>query len=215
METMATPPCSLCASASTELQFDGADRSYYRCQVCDLLLVASEDRPDSRAEKAHYHTHENDPTDNAYRQFLDRLLEPLQEKLSPGAAGLDFGSGPGPTASIMLADRGFPTAIYDPFFAPDPAPLQRTYDFVTCSETVEHFHSPADDFQRLHAVLKPTGWLGVMTEMVDDRLAADWWYLRDPTHVCFYSMVTMQWIAQNFGWQLESPRNNVVLFRKA
>jgi hypothetical protein len=42
----------------------------------------------------------------------------------------------------MLAEAGHAMALYDPFFRPDPAALERDYDFITCTETAEHFHHP-------------------------------------------------------------------------
>ncbi len=211
---MAEMICPLCRAGGAAPLFETLGRVFWPCDGCGLVFVRPEDRPDPVREKAHYLSHQNHPDDDAYRAFLDRLLVPLIEKLPPGAEGIDFGSGPGPTASAMLTERGHPTEIYDPFFAPDPAVLNRAYDFVACSETVEHFHRPSKSFGQLDALLKPGGWLGVMTEMVDDRLGPDWWYLRDPTHVCFYAARTMQWIAQRFGWTMASPQKNVVLFQK-
>ncbi len=180
------------------------------------MSLAPEQRPASTAERQHYATHENDPADTRYRAFLDRLALPLVERVPAGAEGLDYGAGPGPTLSVMLAERGFRTAVYDPFFAPDPGPLRRSYDFITCTEVVEHFHSPADEFDRLNRLLRPGGWLGVMTEMLrEGRAFADWHYIRDPTHVCFYRPATMVWIATRFGWTIEFVHRNVVLFRKS
>ena len=64
-------------------------------------------------------------------------------------------------------------------------------------------------------MLLPGGWLGVMTEFCQPaRPFSSWHYLRDPTHVCFYSENTMRWLARRHGWSLEVPRANVVLFRK-
>ena len=117
------------------------------------------------------------------------------------------------THSTGVTERGFPTQDYDPFFAPDRGLLDGHYDFVTCSETVEHFHDPAAEFERLHRLVRPGGWIGVMTQRVDERLSPSWGYLRDPTHVCFYSIATMRWIASRFGWTVEVPTSDVVLFR--
>lgn len=186
------------------------------CGDCGLVFVSPEQRPSAEAERAHYATHRNDPLDPGYRAFLDRLALPLLERLPPGAEGLDYGSGPGPTLSVMLRERGFPMEIYDPVFAPDPGPLQRRYDFITCSETAEHFHHPAAEFARLDRLLRRGGWLAVMTEAPpEDRPLDQWRYARDPTHVCFYRPATMRWIARRHGWAAVFPRPHVVLFHKA
>jgi hypothetical protein len=189
---------------------------YYGCGVCRLVYLHPAQRLAAEAERAHYGTHENDPDDPGYRAFLARLADPLAERLPPGAEGLDYGSGPGPTLSRMMAERGFPMRDYDPFFAPDGEALRGTYEFVACSETAEHFHDPAEEFARLDGLLRPGGWLGVMTEMLDDsRDFAGWRYARDPTHVCFYHADTMRWIADAHGWRMETPARNVVLFQKS
>lgn len=136
-------------------------------------------------------------------------------RLPPGASGLDYGSGPGPTLSVMVEERGFSMDIYDPYFAPDSTVFARTYDFITCTGTAEHFYHPIREFRRFDNVLQGGGWLGVMTELLlsDDDFEG-WGYHRDPTHVCFYRRETMEWIARRFGWCVTFPRKNVTLFRK-
>lgn len=201
-----------CAPARTELQ----GRPFHDCGQCGLLFVERVELPGAEDERARYATHRNDPADAGYRGFLDRLAAPLVERLAAGAEGLDYGSGPGPTLSMMLAERGFPTAIWDPFFAPDPGPLQRRWDFVTCSEVVEHLHRPIDDLSRIAELLRPGAWFGVMTGMVTPEVEASlstWWYARDPTHVAFYRPRTMAWIAGHFGWSMEPVSETVVLFQ--
>ncbi|MBK9264301.1 MAG: class I SAM-dependent methyltransferase [Polyangiaceae bacterium] len=179
------------------------------------MFLNPAERLDPDAERAHYLTHQNDPTDARYRAFLDRLAIPLIEKVPPGAKGLDIGSGPGPTLSVMLEERGFDMTVYDPYFAPDAAALQRTYDFITATETVEHFCCPGREFARLYDLLRPNAILGIMTEMVTgERRFDEWHYPRDPTHVSFYRKSTMEWIASHFGFDAEFPRRNVVLFRR-
>lgn len=161
-------------------------------------------------------THQNNPSDLRYRHFLDRLASPLIAQLPPGAHGIDIGSGPGPTLSVMLQEQGFPTETYDPYFAPNPLVLERTYDFVTSTEAVEHFYHPSKEFVLFDNLLRPGGWLGIMTEMlIDEHPFEKWHYPRDPTHVSFYRARTLQWIADRFGYTVEFPRTNVVLMRKA
>lgn len=209
------PACPLCRSPDVRPFAHVHGRRYFDCGVCGLVHLAEEDQPGAEAEREHYGTHRNDPGDPGYRRFLSQLSIPLVERLPEGARGLDYGSGPGPTLSVMLEEQGFGVELYDPFFAPDADVLAHAYDFITCTETAEHFFSPADEFARLDATLRPGGWLGVMTEMLDEgRVFAGWRYARDPTHVSFYRPRTMEWIAARFGWMLDRPARNVALFHK-
>ncbi len=213
--TTTLPACPLCGAEDARAFAERRGTRYFRCGVCRLVFMHPERRPDAAAELAHYGTHWNDVHDPRYRAFLARVADPLAQRLPPGAHGLDYGAGPAPALARMMEERGFRMSVHDPFFAPDEDALRRTYDFVACTETAEHFHRPAAEWARLDALLRPGGWLGVMTELLDDaRDFAGWRYARDPTHVCFYADETMRWIADRYGWRMESPGRNVVLFHK-
>ena len=114
----------------------------------------------------------------------------------------------------MLEEHGFDMSIYDPLFARRPDVLKRSYDFITCTETAEHFHYPSAEFERLDHLLRPGGWLAVMTQWSDDKDFDRWSYARDVTHVSFYRLETMVWLADHFGYRLEVPRRDVALFYK-
>jgi hypothetical protein len=209
----------LCLSEETTLFFTSTqknlERDYYHCEDCDLVFVPPEFHLDPEAEKARYLTHNNDPNDVDYRAFLARLWDELRPRLTVGVHGLDYGAGPGPALAAMIEEAGFSVALYDPFFHPNTAALSISYDFITCTETVEHFSSPRTDFVRLHELLKPGGWLGVMTGVLKDKINfADWYYQRDPTHVAFYSEGTLRWVADWLRWEVEFPRANIALFQK-
>lgn len=207
--------CPLC-SAEDLYQLATIDsKTYERCNVCQLTFLSAKHHLPPEAELARYQLHENSPEDRRYRKFLSRLTDHLVPNLSLGAEGLDYGSGPGPTLSVMLEEHGFRMNIYDPYFAPNTDTLEQTYDFITCTETVEHFYNPGVEFQRLDGLLRHGGWLGVMTEMlVSDENFAEWWYHREPTHVCFYKQATMAWIATQYDWEVVYPQRNVTLFHK-
>lgn len=207
--------CPLCEAVEASDTLVREGRRFFRCPRCGLVFVDPAHRLSPEAERARYESHRNDPTDPAYRGFLSRLADPLFERLAPGSRGLDYGSGPGPTLSRMLTEAGHPTRDYDPFFAPDRAPPHRSYDFITCSEAAEHFHEPAREFRRMDARLRPGGWLGLMTGLIQPETdLATWWYLRDPTHVVFYSPDTLRWIARTWKWTLVPISETVALFRK-
>ncbi|MBT5832948.1 MAG: class I SAM-dependent methyltransferase [Candidatus Latescibacteria bacterium] len=207
--------CPLCKSIDVHSFEQAHQRDYFGCDVCKLVFLNPEQRLDYRDEIARYEAYENDPTDIGYRDFLSRVADPLANVLQLGAMGLDYGCGPGPTLSLLLEEKGFPTTNYDPAFVPEKSVLRRSYDFITCTETVEHFFYPDEELDRLDHLLRPGGWLAVMTEVWSEACTlADWSYARDPTHVCFYHQKTMVWIAEHCGWQMQSPHRNVFLFQK-
>lgn len=167
------------------------------------------------AEKSEYDKHENAPDDVGYRCFLGRMFEPVCARLERASSGLDFGSGPGPTLSVMFEEAGHSMSIYDPFYSPDTAPLSREYDFVTCTEVVEHFRSPDDDLRRLWACVRPGGLLGIMTKLVSSQSAfAAWHYRNDPTHISFFSRSTFEWLAERWTTEVTFVGSDVVLFNK-
>ena len=139
----------------------------------------------------------------------------MQERIGSHSTGLDFGSGPGPTLSIMFEEQSHTMHLYDPFYAPDRKVLSITYDFVCASEVVEHFQNPEADLELIWSLVQPGGWLGIMTGMAQDREAfARWRYKDDRSHIAFFSVETMEWIARKWQADLIPVGKNVFLFQK-
>jgi SAM-dependent methyltransferase len=208
------PSCPLCPSPAHPFAEDAA-RVYFQCARCALVFSDPATHLDPAAERARYDLHRNDVHDPRYRRFLDRLARPLLARLERGMRGLDYGCGPGPALARMLEDAGMVMALYDPHYAPDAGVLAGRYDFVTCTEVVEHFRHPARDWQQLAALLEPSGWLGVMTQLAPPRESfLDWGYRRDPTHVSFYRPETFAWIADHFGLTKEQVRSDVIVLQR-
>ena len=139
----------------------------------------------------------------------------MLERLPDGQSGLDYGCGSGPALAAMLTEAGHRMALYDTLFFPEQAVLRSTYDFITCTETAEHFHLPAEEFRTFDRLLRPGGWLAVMTCFrTDDAAFADWHYRRDPTHVVFYREETFRYLAERWGWECHIPAKDVALLRK-
>ncbi|MSR45029.1 MAG: class I SAM-dependent methyltransferase [Phycisphaerales bacterium] len=209
-------PCRVCGEW-TLLPFRVIDgQAYWRCHTCRATLLDPANFPSEQVERARYESHRNDPTDPRYRAFLGRLAEPLLARLPAAQCGLDYGCGPGPALAQMLREAGHAMRLWDPFFHPDEGALKCVYDFVTCTETAEHFQHPMKEFSRIDGLLKPRGWLAVMTTFqTDDARFEQWYYRRDPTHVSFYTEFTLQHIARSRGWECEIPAANVSIMRKA
>lgn len=208
--------CPLCQSADCFICSSDKRRQYWRCQQCQLIFADPAALLDAAAEISIYQQHQNDPTDLRYRAFLNKLAAPLQQRLAKTALqGLDFGCGPGPTLSLMLAEAGQQMAIYDPYFANHPEVLSQQYDFICATEVIEHFYQPAREWQLWLQLLKPGGWLGLMTKITDHVSDfSNWHYKNDPTHVSFFSSETFAYLAKRDGLSLEIIGPDVILLKK-
>lgn len=209
------PPCPVCGDPDGR-SFDVIDSSqYWRCQACAATWLDPAHHLSAADEYAHYLNHENDVADPGYRSFLARLADPLLDVLPSGARGLDFGCGPGPALAAMLTEVGHQMAVWDPFFEHHPDVLKQRYDFVTCTEVLEHLSRPADTFDMFDRLIRPGGWLGLMTcFQTDDAAFAGWHYRKDPTHIVFYKAETIEHIADRLGWHCQIPRKDVALLQK-
>jgi SAM-dependent methyltransferase len=208
------PACPLCASNATERFYRDRKREFFQCLECDLVFVPPEFHLSTEAEKDRYDFHSHSLEDSGYRNFLNRLFQCLEKVLPPGVRGLDFGCGREPTLSVLFEDAGFPCANYDLHYFNDPAVLEKQYDFLTCSETMEHFRNPRAEFERFLRLVKPGGWIGIMTQLRDKAPAFEkWFYKDDATHLCFFSRQCFQWLGTQYGLHAEFHPDGVVLFQ--
>ena len=213
--------CPLCESHAAAVFFEKPDAKrgplkYHKCPDCFLIFLPPSAHLDAVEEKGRYDQHQNNPDSAGYIQSLQKLVGPLNAKLNANSYGLDFGCGPQSTLKLLFEERGHSMDIYDPHYFPDEDLLRNRYDFVTCSEVVEHFRNPQKEFATLHSLLRTQGsCLGIMTQFAEDEKDfRDWWYHRDPTHICFYRKETFKWIG---GWKrlfVEFSDNNIVILKK-
>ena len=190
-------------------------KRYWKCSYCEAIFLDKEFYLSSNDEYKHYLTHNNDVNDPRYKKFLSNLMLPLIERMKLNSIGLDYGCGPGPALSLMLREKGYQMFNYDPFFHPKKSNLLKKYDFISCSETVEHFHNPFYEFTRFNELLNDGGIIGIMTNFHSkENIFENWYYIKDPTHVVFYNKKTFQIIAKIFDWDCEFLGNNLVFLKK-
>ena len=207
--------CIVCKSELVSSFITKDRKTYWQCSHCLVKFLDQAFFIDEDTEKGRYLEHHNEIGDPAYLKFLSKLSEPLMAKLKPDDRGLDFGCGHGPALAEMLKAKGYDIDLYDPFFYPNKEIFSKKYNFITCTETAEHFFNPNKEFKTLDSLLLPDAWLGVMTTfLTEDKLFENWYYRRDPTHVVFYSQKTFEVIAEQNNWQLEIPAKDIALFCK-
>ncbi len=191
-------------------------KKYWRCKFCHSIFLDKKNYLDKDMEKKHYLKHENYIENQGYRNFLAKLYNPLVSIISKKDEGLDFGCGYSPVLAEILKIKGFKVDLYDPFFFPNNNIFLNKYDFITCTETIEHFFNPCKEFDLLDKLLKKGGLLAIMTSFLSNDIVFDnWYYRRDPSHVVFYEEKTLKIIAKSKGWTPEVKCKNVIFFKKS
>jgi SAM-dependent methyltransferase len=208
--------CTLCNSNKTHPILKDTPFTYHTCSNCGLYFVEPGQRLEPGVEKSRYDQHENSPDDPDYRKFLSQLFDPLNDRLPPKQFGLDFGSGPGPALSVMFEEAGHKMNIFDPFYANNLSVFNENYDFITITETAEHLFEPRKEFEKLWNILKPGGYLGIMTKLLlKPEKFKTWHYRKDDTHVTFYQKETFKWLADFLGAEVEFFGDRVIILRKS
>ena len=191
--------CPLCGDAHAHRSIDGPDtRKYFQCPACSLIYVDPSCYPSAEQERSRYLLHNNSPDDPGYTSFLSQAITPARAFINSRMKCLDYGCGPMPTLSGMLKEEGIECDNYDPFFFPHGMNAER-YDAIFSTECFEHFFCPGIEIPRLLTVLKPGGYLVIMTACWDTTHDfSTWTYARDITHVSFYHRDTLRWIARHY-----------------
>lgn len=176
---------------------------YFYCSYCEFISKDESNRLNEQEEKLRYSVHNNSIEDKDYvdylSKFLNRAVIPF---IGEGKKGLDFGSGPNPVLAQLLEKKfNYRMDIYDYYFSPEKVYIGKTYDLVTSTEVVEHLNDPLFYFDIFSKLLKPKGILAIMTQFHknDKDRFLSWSYIRDRSHISFYTPKTMEYIANKVG----------------
>lgn len=204
--------CPLCLHQS-DFFAEVQSRIYYLCNNCKGIFLDSAFYMTPDKEEEHYRFHHNNPEDKGYQNFISPITSKILQDYTSDDLGLDFGSGTGSAVVKVLQDEGYQILEYDPYFHPVEQHLDNQYDYIACSEVVEHFHQPAQEFQLLKKLLKPQGKLYCMTHLYSSEIEfQNWYYKNDHTHVFMYQKETMEWICKTYGFSTVVIDNRLIVF---
>lgn len=189
-------------------------RFYHHCQNCQLIFADRSFLLSKKTEKSRYALHNNGIDNKGYVEFLEQVVHPSLPFLTREMRGLDYGCGPQPTLSKILAKFHLVCYDYDPLF--DFEHPYKEYDFIFATECFEHFHLPGKEFGKIDKLLKPSGHLGIMTERWESLERFDqWYYKNDLTHVSFFHHQTFSYISREFGYKIKfEDKNRVIVLQK-
>jgi 2-polyprenyl-3-methyl-5-hydroxy-6-metoxy-1,4-benzoquinol methylase len=210
-------PCVVCGGETSLLKDKQLPVTYHVCTVCDFISKDESLRLSNEVEQLQYDRHNNTMESTGYVDMFKELIKEYIEPLAVTRNVLDFGSGPGPVLYELLAEEGYNVSHYDPFYHPDVTYKESSFQLITSTEVVEHFFDPVKEFLHLSNLLEEGGYLLIMTHIRNKGLDVflHWWYRRDVTHVSFYHLNTLEYIARVCGLEIIKHNNkNIILFKK-
>lgn len=185
---------------------------FWKCLQCGFVYRDFKEDLPLEEEGRRYLTHENHVESEGYQNFLRPVVNEILKYQNITDSGLDYGSGPSSVIQYLLNQQGYQMQVWDPFFHPEREVLNKRYDFISCTEVVEHFRNPLKEFNMLNDLLKPKGRLYIKTAWTDKVLDFEkWHYHRDPTHLGFFNYQSFLWLSQqcNFHWIVQSESCSV------
>ncbi len=209
--------CLVCASSNLRL-LETKRKKFFRCASCGFSFLHPDFLPSEEAAFNRYKKHHNNEDDEAYKQFLSKIIGRALFYADKAESVIDWGSGPNPLASRLLREKGFSVFSWDPYFSFSEKPEKAFYDLALCIETAEHFFYPKKDFAAFFETVKPGAFAIIHTHLAleeDDDAFLRWWYTEDITHVSFYSKRSLELLACMNDAELIAVENDkLAIFNK-
>lgn len=209
--------CVLCGNNNINEIGNFFNRIFFKCSECDLLQVDKSFLLGKEEEKSRYKTHNNFITEPGYVEFLNSLIIPALNFIDKNGTGIDYGCGHTKVLVELLSGKNIKCHSYDPFFFPEIS--EKNFDFIFASECFEHFHNPTETIEHIVSLIKPGGYLSVMTNFHPEKKElSTWYYLKDHTHVVFYNKKTFEYIAEKYNAKIvfcDNKKITILLFSSA
>ena len=209
--------CKICGSPTKELHDKQIKVTYDVCPKCDFISKQNSYHLTLEDEKKRYDTHNNDTHDGGYINYFKNFINLHVRPLKNVKNILDFGSGPYPMLKILLQKYNYNVTIFDPFYHQDLSYKSKQYDLITSTEVIEHFVDPIKEIETMLEVLKPQGYLALMTNFrtMDLDSFLNWWYKRDNTHISFYNQKTFDYLKQKYNLkEISNNYKNIIVLQK-
>lgn len=203
--------CKICQSKNVmSYKHPKFDMLFHECMDCEVIYKDEHNRISLDEELSVYNLHENTIENEGYVNYLSNFVDAtLASRLKCGDV-LDYGSGPNPVLKYILETKyHYQVNIYDYFYAKDESVFNKMYDAVTSTEVFEHLWNPNKTMEKLKSCLKPNGILAIMTLFHPRNQIKffDWYYIRDPSHVTFYTPKTFEVLAKRYGYHVIDTNN--------
>lgn len=191
---------------------------YYKCINCKVIFKDQSEIVPPNKEVSRYLTHNNSIFNFKYRNYLNSCIKGLSIYTLPKDSDiLDFGCGYQPVLSELLRKKGYNVFNYDLYFNSNEENLNKKYDAIVSIEVFEHFLAPAKTIVKISDMLNPGGKLFISTRLYPDNIDElnKWWYMKDETHIIFYTEDTIKYISKKYNFEdYEIRKNKFIILTK-
>ncbi|MEA1891192.1 MAG: class I SAM-dependent methyltransferase [Campylobacterota bacterium] len=210
--------CKICKSDTLMITDIKTSRNYHKCLTCEYIFLDKSFHLEEEMQKQHYDNHDNNLESLGYVKMFEELIE---EFVTPYAStietALDFGCGEGEVLSIILRKIGIKSDSYDLFYFPKKVYEGKKYDLIASTEVFEHLSDVDAVMKILLEYLNDNAYLLLMTSFHpnDDDKFFRWYYIKDMTHVGFFTLETFEYIATKYNLKIvKTNHKNTILLQK-
>ena len=103
------------------------------------------------------------------------------------------------------------------YFYPENDVFNNIFDVIILEEVIEHIENPLFLLKRLIEMLKVDGKIIIRTNMLKDTINLNsWWYLRDTTHISFFTYHSFLICSQLLGMNIiYCNEKDLIIMKKA
>jgi SAM-dependent methyltransferase len=181
---------------------------YYRCDHCAFIFTAFFDSFTPEDFSKHIYNDQYILVDPGYKEIRPqgnaRFIADLFGDFK-NISVLDYGGGNGRLEKLLKQSGFADVTTYEPFSADYSAKPQKQFDLIVSFEVFEHTTNPKNTLKEVLGLLRPGGMLMFSTMMQPENIndiKTNWWYIGPRNgHVSIYSEQSLQYLAQQAGYQ--------------
>ena len=189
--------CKICGFLTNLCEINNI--RYHICPNCGFLSKDEQHFLTSELEFERYKQHDNN--NEGYFTYLFNVYESISNYVEGRV--LDFGCGESHYLANIISDKGYVCDYYDLYFFPNESYLNNVYNTIIMSEVIEHLADPLIELKKLVDLLDSNGKLIIKTFLLKDNISLkSWWYLRDSTHISFFTYKSFLKICELFSLEV-------------
>lgn len=206
--------CPLCYTQANHF-FQDKRRNLYHCEHCLLIFADPNSYLLPHIAQIRYQQNRH-KRKKSFQAFITSAIDEVAALSQAPISVLSFGRVMSNKKLLnQIKKQGHKLTQYEPYNTASHTLSSSQYDLICCYRVLEHFHKPRVETQRLATLMKPGGWLAICSPLLTqvDNFS-QWHHKNNVTHVSFYQIETIEFLAKQLGFKLLLATNDLILMQK-